>query len=62
MSWTQPLCRACWDLAYPGRRPTRVIDSDLETCCVCGQPTSAGIYVRVDPATVAFPRSGKEDA
>lgn len=43
---TAPICRPCYRLEYPGREPVRVIPSDVEVCCVCGQITTLGIYVR----------------
>lgn len=50
MSWTQPLCDACWAKENPGRAPVRCTGDPAfrETCCECGQPTD-GIYVRRDP-------------
>jgi hypothetical protein len=56
MSWTQPICGECWERENPGRKPVRVIDGDTERCCHCGTLTTNGIYTRVDPTTVAFPR------
>lgn len=60
MSWTQPICAACYAKRAPGRAPVRVSEdyADAEVCCDCGQETHEGIYLRVDPATVKFPRSG----
>lgn len=65
MTWTQPLCDACWETARPGHAPTRVFDDTMtapisETCCRCGQPTE-GIYVRIDPSTVPYPREEPSD-
>lgn len=66
-SWTQPLCDPCWaddygivnddgDVVGLSRLPVRLVDPDPQTCCRCGRSTSGGIYVRVDPKTVSFPR------
>lgn len=59
MSWTQSLCPSCWN----DRHPTRTVNpldlaysGETETCCDCGQETTAGIYLRVDPRTVNHPR------
>jgi len=55
MSWTQPLCLACWESSRPGQIPCRVRDDGEERCCTCGRPTTEGIYVRLDPRTVPYP-------
>jgi len=55
MSWTQPVCRDCWEQEHPGRVPHRVIDADQEFCCLCGAVTSQGIYIRRNPADVPYP-------
>lgn len=34
--------------------------ADEETCVYCGKPTTAGIYVREDPATAAHPTLEKD--
>jgi hypothetical protein len=47
--WTHPVCYDCYDAMYPRRHPVRVNPRQLETCCRCGEPTRAGIYVRADP-------------
>lgn len=63
LSWTQPVCDACWTARCPGLRPIRVlVDGDLgelETCCDCGAATQSGIYVRVDPRAVPHPTRTK---
>jgi hypothetical protein len=48
-AWTHPQCTVCWSAANPGRQPYRMLDPEPETCCWCGQPTQAGIYVRENP-------------
>lgn len=53
MTWTQPVCDNKFKELYPGREPVRVI-GDKEPCCYCG--TLTNIYVRINPATVPFPR------
>lgn len=59
MSWTQPCCEPCCDRRYPGRIPHRVIEPDSERCCLCGEPTRSGIYIRVDPGLVPHPTREK---
>jgi hypothetical protein len=56
-AWTQPACGSCYSARHPGREPVTVNDEyrQAETCAVCGTETLAGIYIRVDPATVAHP-------
>jgi hypothetical protein len=56
MGWTQPICGPCWTRDNPGRQAHRLlIETEEETCCVCGRSTFEGIYVRLDPATVLYP-------
>lgn len=57
MTWTQPVCEAHFAAMYPGRTPVRVKlpPEEWDPCCYCQAPTN--IYVRLDPATVPFPRS-----
>jgi hypothetical protein len=55
MSWTQPLCERCWFDEHD-HMPTRFTGGELaERCCLCGKPTVAGIFVRMDPAKVPYP-------
>jgi hypothetical protein len=56
MSWTQAVCEDCWDTWSPGRDPVRMVKPMTEVCCVCGEKTKSGIYVRADPKTVPHPR------
>lgn len=60
-SWTQPICGGCYEERYPGRLPTILRQPEREECCDCGRGTTAGIYLRVDPATVAHPTRRKDD-
>ncbi len=54
--WTQPLCEQCWELLNPLRTPTRLRKPFRERCARCGIRTISGIYTRMDPATVDFPK------
>jgi hypothetical protein len=64
MSWTQPICAARWNQDYGSQGKGRIIDVDLdengsgdpEQCCYCGKTTVCGIFVRIDPSTVPYPR------
>lgn len=71
MGWTQPLCTACWldlmgewdgDTLVSLRTPVVVKHDDepwegrLVRCCTCGRATTSGIFTRLDPDTVAYPR------
>jgi hypothetical protein len=62
MTFTQPLCLPCWRTDWPDGGmdrdpiPLKAEHAEMETCCLCGRPTNHGIYVRVDPKTVPFPR------
>lgn len=55
MSWSQPICRSCFSLHNPGRIPVRLVEPDTEKCCSCGELTTQGIYIRINPSTVAYP-------
>jgi hypothetical protein len=58
MSWTQPICGGCWDKENPERPVPATMMPDMrhqEMCCMCGQTTGEGIYVRKDPKTVNYP-------
>jgi hypothetical protein len=53
--WTHAICELCWSKlckakGEPGRNPVRMIETVEESCCFCGYPTIAGIYIRRDPA------------
>lgn len=72
LSWSQPQCEACWihlnategPQGIEGvRRPTVLLmeHTQLEMCAWCGHPTIMGIYVRVDPSTVPYPRTEEDD-
>lgn len=54
-SWTQPICAPCYAHLHPDRMPVTISTATEEVCAWCGEKTSAGIYYRVDPATVEFP-------
>lgn len=43
------MCAACWAVRFGEKEPVRVKGADVETCCYCGGPAGAGIYVRDDP-------------
>lgn len=56
MSWTQPLCGQCWYAEHgTSRQPSRLMNPEVEVCCMCGQETVAGIYIRRDPKECYFP-------
>ena len=61
MSWTQPQCDKCWMLENPAREAVRLTMPTLEQCCTCGFATRSGIYIRRDPATVAYPTMDEDD-
>lgn len=60
MSWTHPICEGCYQ-TLEGRRPHphKVVDPNMETCCVCGQQTNDGIFYRAKPGS--FPYCPKGD-
>lgn len=62
MSWTQPVCMACFKFRSPGREPVCVKApyANKERCCNCGVETDEGIYIRIDPTTIRWPRKESE--
>ena len=58
MSWTQPVCVTCW-FKRESFEPVRSQFPESEKCCMCGEETFSGIYIRINPATVRFPREEK---
>jgi hypothetical protein len=53
--WTQPVCYNRFKEIYPDKEPVPMKDIlPPDPCCFCGHPTR--IYIRIDPATVPFPR------
>ena len=61
MGWTQPICSACWIKDNPAREPSVLAATVLETCCLCGEHTRSGIYIRIDPKKVKYSIPDKED-
>jgi hypothetical protein len=58
-SYRQPICDTCWDDIEPGREPVRLVEDvrEIEQCCMCGDSTLSGIYIRVNPKAVPYPQS-----
>lgn len=56
-SYTQPVCDPCFTQLQPGTNPVRLVNPDSVMCCMCGLITGAGIFVRIDPRTVRYPRA-----
>lgn len=61
MSWTQPMCDRCYAETHEGREPVKLVETEPEICCICGEPTHSGIYTRVDPRTVPHPTREKSE-
>lgn len=59
MTWSQPLCDACWRNREHDRLPVRLIEVEVspEICCACGRLITSGIYARIDSATVPLPET-----
>jgi hypothetical protein len=56
MSWTQAICRGCWNERNPDRQVTNAPTIYVgDVCCYCGEEATTGIYVRADPTTVPYP-------
>jgi hypothetical protein len=68
LTWTQPCCERCWidrhrvdlDGATEVPQPVHGLPPELEACCFCGLLTIMGVYVRIDPTSVPFPRDDPE--
>lgn len=60
LSWTQPVCEACWEERYPGRFANRLREPERETCVDCGKPTWVGIYIRINPTQANYPTLEKD--
>ena len=58
LSWTQAFCRKDWEKLRPGVEPHVISEGlrEVEKCCACGKLTDDGIYYRVDPKLVNYPR------
>lgn len=54
--WTHALCIKCWNTEHPDKPASYLYDGPREHCCMCSDPTQAGIYIRRDPATVQYDR------
>lgn len=45
--WAHPCCLGCWEMEHgPVRRIALLLKEQPDTCCWCGGPTRAGIYMR----------------
>jgi hypothetical protein len=42
------LCNDCWKIRHPARAAARMKHGEPERCHTCGEPTTSGIYIRVD--------------
>jgi hypothetical protein len=61
-TWNQAICETDWWARDPGREPVRFLPAKgrVERCSFCGASTTAGIFVRVDPRVVPYPREERE--
>lgn len=58
----QPICSPCKASdAAPEFLSSTVVGEEEEQCCVCGEPTTEGIYIRVeDPTLLDYPTATDE--
>jgi hypothetical protein len=57
VGWTHGICDDCWLAFYfHNASPARSTEPEREQCCMCGMPTTSGIYIREDPQMVRYPR------
>ena len=61
MNYTQPLCDTCWVEREGNRVPVRTAEPQEERCCCCGGLTESGIYQRIDPRSVTFPKMDDDE-
>lgn len=47
--WSHSICKTCWDTSNPNREPLVLTRPIGEVCCLCGNESEAGIYLRIDP-------------
>jgi len=66
MNWSQPICERDWiakhtvvqdDERVAIKRPVRLTDPVVELCAFCGELTIFGVYIRVNPLDVPYPKS-----
>lgn len=58
LSWTQPVCVACWGgiKVKTGRAADAGQVLEQELCCFCNAALQGGRYqIRINPATVPYP-------
>jgi hypothetical protein len=55
-NFTQPVCAQCYHKWSGGRTPIKMIGMPTEKCALCGEETREGIYVRLEPKGINFPR------
>lgn len=56
MSWTQPICKNCYTKDNPDREPLALQYPERENCCKCGELAVDGIYIRIDPESIPYPK------
>lgn len=63
MNWNQPVCTACWKFSQGDREPVVLVawGRALERCANCGVSTTSGIYVRMDPRSLRYPKPDEGD-
>jgi hypothetical protein len=62
-TWSQSLCDACFAGFRPDvPHPVRIKEEyrDTEKCALCGTQTRSGLYVRINPREVPYPRRKEE--
>jgi len=60
-NWLQQICEDCWYDENPDKSPIKVKNSVKGICCICGKITDGGIFIHVNPATVAYPTLEEND-
>jgi hypothetical protein len=57
-TWTSPVCDLCWIQRYAERDPIKIKEQfrSHEVCVFCGDVHRSGIYERIDPRTVPYPK------
>ncbi len=61
--WNHAICGRCWAFRAgdDGVEPVRLMESEEYACCICGDLTREGIFVRFNPELCSFVREGGKD-
>lgn len=52
---TYAICLKCFTKEHPNKEPVTMNDRIVEKCCMCGDGTASGIYIRKGTEEVNYP-------